>query len=42
MREGHFIKEKLSLKEAKDLLDTYVKLERDYKHLFNGKDICFL
>ena len=35
MKEGHFIKEKI--KDAKDLYETYVKLERDYKHLFNGK-----
>ena len=37
MRDGYFIKEKLTSKEAKDLYDTHLKLEKDYKHLFNGK-----
>ncbi|XP_066910979.1 disks large homolog 5-like isoform X2 [Clytia hemisphaerica] len=35
MRDGHFIKDKLSTKEAKDLYDTYLKQEKDSKHFFN-------
>eukprot|EP00795_Rhopilema_esculentum_P008485 gene8485-14481_t len=32
LRDGHYIREKLTSREAKDLFDQGTKLERDYKH----------
>ena len=37
LRDDHYIKEKMTSKEAKDLQEMYNKMEKDYKHLFNGK-----
>lgn len=36
-RDGRYVREKISHRQAKDILESMVKLEHEFKHLFNGK-----
>lgn len=36
-RDGRYVREKISHRQAKDVLESMVKLEQEFKHLFNGK-----
>lgn len=35
-RDGRYVREKISHRQAKDILESMVKLEHEFKHLFNG------
>ena len=36
-KDGRYVREKISLRQAKDIFESMGKLEREFKHLFNGK-----
>jgi len=36
-KDGRYIREKMSLRQAKEIFESSGKMERECKHLFNGK-----
>ena len=36
-KDGRYVREKISLRHAKEIFESTAKLEREFKHLFSGK-----